>query len=211
MDVVLKQAPELFFDQEQWHQFCARFETRDIALARISSPPYDLLGFHREGDTSLPASKRARERHVEATYRLGIGLVGAFKTKLIDGEIEASGIPPLSYELIPIAAEEWSRLWPEFADDCAMGTTRFDEVRVDRSGNPRAQATALSRALTAWLRQRALNGNAPKKILSEEARRQFGSAVTVRYLMPPMRPYIKSAVDGLAKKNKQKHRSFVHL
>jgi hypothetical protein len=180
MDVFLKQAPELFFDQEQWRHFCARFETRDIALVRISRPPYDLLGFHRAGDASLPASEEAKIEHIEATYQLGIALVGAFKTKLISGEVEATGIPPLFDEHIPIAAEQWRGLWPEFADDCAMGTTRFDQVRVGWSGNPKAQAAALLRALTDWLRQRAITGPAPKKTLFVEAQRQFGDAVPVR-------------------------------
>ena len=59
MEIPLSQAPELFFDQQQWVEFSAPFATRQNALAMIGLSPI-LRHVHVEGLPHLPISSEAR-------------------------------------------------------------------------------------------------------------------------------------------------------
>lgn len=72
-EIRLSQAPDILFDLVLWNKFCAQFDTREIALARISIPPWDPAGFHRDGDPVLPVDRQEREEQIQKTYDLGRG------------------------------------------------------------------------------------------------------------------------------------------
>ena len=92
MEIPLKQAPDRLFDQQKWSEFISHFDTREIALGRLSVHPSDPGGFYREGDAKLVKSGEGRWKQIDELYELGIALVGDFKTKLIKGQVLSSGI-----------------------------------------------------------------------------------------------------------------------
>src|ERR1700730_2076829 len=80
MEIPLKQAPDRLFDQQKWSEFISHFDTREIALGRLSVHPSDPGGFYREGDAKLVKSGEGRWKQIDELYELGIALVGDFKT-----------------------------------------------------------------------------------------------------------------------------------
>ena len=146
MEIPLNQAPEEFFDQEQWLKFIAHFDTRAVALARISHIPSLTTGFYQPEDLDMSKSNEERQKEIEGLYQLGIALVGQLKTKLIKKEISATGH---SFGLstdpdgrITILPEQCIRIWPDFVEDKIRGELfAFTEVRLI-TNNTRKTRTA---------------------------------------------------------------------
>jgi hypothetical protein len=72
MEIPLRKAPEVFFDQQLWEIFQSYFETPQIALERISGLP-EVPGYyyHREGDRTLPVSYMERWQEVREAADIG--------------------------------------------------------------------------------------------------------------------------------------------
>ena len=207
MEVVLKQVPDWFFNQQQWMEFSSHFDSREIALERLSAPPYGAAGFYRDGDSKLAKTGELRQRQIEELFQLGITLIGDFKTKLIKGQVISTGIPTElhllgSVERKPIAPDLWKKMWPEFTRDCAWGTIfAFNHVRLRRNDSREAIAAEMLERCTAWLRSRAADGVDRRKILEKEAVAHFGSDLPTRvfsaaykevFKKPRGRPRIKN-------------------
>jgi hypothetical protein len=137
MEIPLKQAPDRLLDQQKWSEFISHFDTREIALDRLSCPPSDPAGFYREGDAKLVKSGEGRWKQIDELFELGIALVGELKTKLINGRLLSSGISQefdQNVEREPIASELWAKMWPVFVNDCAAGAMfGFTHVLVRRN------------------------------------------------------------------------------
>ena len=173
MEIPLKEAPDRFFNQQQWTEFISHFETREIALGRLSVPPYDPAGFYREGDAKLVKSAEGRWKQIDELFELGIALVGDFKTKLIKGQVLSSGISTAfdqNVEREPIASELWAKMWPDFVEDCAHGALfGFTQVRMDRDDSRQALAAEMLECCTSWLRGRAAEGEDRRRSTSSSS------------------------------------------
>ena len=174
--IPLSAAPERFFDQQQWNKFIGFFDSRQIALARLSRPPYG-LGFYEEGDPGLPAPGAARVQKVEEAFQLGTNLVGSLKTKLIKRTIVATGVPLPSGERATISSADWKRLWPKFVDETAYGERfGFSEIRLHAKTVGKASIAELAE----WLKGRANADKSKKEPLYSEAKNHFGARLRTR-------------------------------
>jgi hypothetical protein len=184
MEIPLKQAPDRLFDQQKWSEFISHFDTREIALGRLSVHPSDPGGFYREGDAKLVKSDEGRWKQIDELYELGIALVGDFKTKLIKGQVLSSGISlefDQNVEREPIASELWAKMWPDFVNDCAHGVMfGFTDVLVRRNDSRQALAAEMLERCILWLRGRAAEGENRRKTLANEALEHFGSHLHTR-------------------------------
>jgi hypothetical protein len=183
MTIPLARAPGTFFDQDRWAQFISYFDATPTALMRISFPRAD-LGFHRDGDPTLPQGSTARWRYVDELNRLGISLIGAFAAKLMNGKIISTGLPSGSDKRIVIPAAEWGFLEPRFVLDTAVsGTVSYKNVQVfDASQEMRKEE--VSDKCERFLRECRARGQTNKKQLRHEAREAFGSELTDRLFNP---------------------------
>ena len=164
IEIPLSQAPDHLFDQRQWQAFVGHFETPEIALARISYPPY-YPGFYRDGDPGLPTTGEEREQKIEELYRLGMALIGAFKISMTKKVFIARGRSSLSGKTVVIPTAQWAGLWPAFAENYASGKLAiYSDVRLRRNPNRRPRAAELLN----WLHVRAA-----EKIRLKKARCEF--------------------------------------
>ncbi len=184
MEIPLKQAPDRLLDQQKWSEFISHFDTREIALGRLSVPPYDPAGFYREGDAKLIKSGEGRWKQINELFELGIALVGELKTNLINGRLLSSGISQefdQNVEREPIASELWAKMWPDFANDCADGAMfGFTHVLVRRNDSRQALAAEMLDSCISFLLPRAAEGETRRKTLEKEAHEHFGSALHTR-------------------------------
>lgn len=179
MNIRLSQAAEIYFDRTLWGGFSARFETQQIALARLSVLPCDPLGYHRARDLFLPASEPDRKSYIEETLRRGHALIRTFKAKLIAGEIEATGIPSHLDERVSITAAEWHELWPEFIEERAMGASRFEAVFLSDTTNPAILTEAIRCRMIDWLVDQArIRSSTKRASLLLDAKAKFGLEFT---------------------------------
>lgn len=175
MDIPLRRAPAIFFDEQQWKEFSAFFPTDEIALIRISRPP-SLTGYFDSEDSSLPQQNEPGWETIEISLRLGHALIGEFKRQLISNELIAFGSAIPFGDRVQIDAEFWKSLWPNFVEDCALGAGfGFSAVQLRRNESRQARKAERAARLTNWLRKRAAEGERAKKILQVEAQDYFGS------------------------------------
>jgi hypothetical protein len=185
MEIPLNQAPEEFFDQEQWLKFIAHFDSRAVALARISRPPPPTTGFYQPEDLDLSKSNEERQKEIEELFQLGIALVGQLKTKLIKKEISATG---RSFGLstdpdgrIAILPEQCARIWPDFVEGKIRGELfEFTDVRLVTNNNRKARTAELVNRISEFLQKRKLEGVSERKILKQEALEHFDSNFKTR-------------------------------
>jgi len=183
MEIPLKHAPDRFLDQQKWSEFISHFDTREIALYRLSGPPYDLAGFYQGDDAKLVNAGEGRQKQIHEAFELGIALVGELKTKLIKGHIRSSGLPAgfIDVERELIAPELWAKLWPDFVENCAHGPLfGFTQVRVCRDSSRQALAAEMLEYCTSFLRDRSAEGEDRRKVLEKEASERFGIDLRTR-------------------------------
>jgi len=180
MEIDLKDAPDVLFDQLAWRRFCTQFDHKESALAAISRPPFGRYGYHGDSEDGVAASAEDRAAHAEVTFKLGNELVGAFKKSLVSGALGSSGILfRLQYqrgeqEPVKIAGEEWARLWPEFADNRAFGDARYEHVRISWDAR-KPETEALEDIILGWLLNDCIDAHLRKKEqLRADACRRFG-------------------------------------
>jgi hypothetical protein len=190
MEIPLKKAPEVFFDQQLWHIFQSYFDTPQMALVRISGIP-EVPGYyyHRETDRTLPVSYKERWQEVEEAADIGKALLYGLQDQFLKKQIIATGIEfgRNSSEHVVIPPERWLRLWPDFANDMAMAQlkaddplcVRYDDIRLTSDESSRARAVIAEDYLS-FLRQRQAKGEERKAVLEREAMVHFGMPVPVR-------------------------------
>jgi hypothetical protein len=136
MEIPLRKAPEVFFDQQLWEIFQSYFETPQIALERISGLP-EVPGYyyHREGDRTLPVSYMERWQEVREAADIGRALLLGLQDQFLKKQIIATGIEfgLNEPERVEIPPERWLRLWPDFANNMAMAELKIDDPLCGRS------------------------------------------------------------------------------
>jgi hypothetical protein len=190
MEIPLRKAPDIFFDQQLWELFQSYFETRQIAVERVSGLP-QLPGFyyHREDDLILPASYKERWQVVEEAAALGEALLRGWQAQFLKKQIIATGIEfgRNNSERVVIPPERWLRLWPDFANNLAMAQiklddplcNRYDDIRLTSDESTRARAVILEDCIS-FLRQRQAQGEESKAVFEHGAKVRFGMPVPVR-------------------------------
>lgn len=106
--ISLNEAPEHFFDQENWASLVTICKNRKNALHVLTYTTPRILGF---GDPrpQYPEDNLTNE------------ILSAFINKLSNREIIAKGIQPPSKELEPIPAAIWEHLSLNFNNNTARG------------------------------------------------------------------------------------------
>src|SRR3954454_19441596 len=111
----LFEVPDRFPDQEKWAQVKGFASSQLEALCLLNAPyPDSAADFFWRGEGSGPDARRC--------YRLGKSLVEECRSRLIAGELVATGYTRNGIKrLIPQAF--WSDLYPMFATDTVVGRT----------------------------------------------------------------------------------------
>jgi hypothetical protein len=185
IDIPLSKAPEIFFDQQLWQIFVSYFESPEMAVERISGPP-SLTGRHREQDGWLPQSYNERWQYIQEASDVARALLLGLQSRFLKGEVIATGMP-MHYtcrDRVPIPAEEWLRLWPDFTDDMAMSggrsALRYDDIRLSAVENQELHTAYLTKNCVTFLQQRNNAGESRRKILVQEATEHFGAPLPAR-------------------------------
>jgi hypothetical protein len=178
MEIELSKAPRIFFDQDKWAEYVAHFDTEEIALMHLSSPPG--IDFSWWKDPMKP-DEAVRVRK-EKIFKHKMDLIQNFYKRLENNSIIASGRSFNSPQRIPIPPERWRDLWPAFIGDRAIGPTlQYTEVLVSINAESPAPHAELTERCESYLRARCAAGEVPKKeTLREEANEHFGFKVPVR-------------------------------
>ena len=116
-EIPLSKAPRNFFDQDKWAEYVAHFDTEEIALMRLSSPPG--IDFSWWKDPMKP-DEAVRVRK-EKIFKHKMDLIQTFYKRLENNSIIASGRSFNSPQRIPIPPERWRDLWPAFIRHRAIG------------------------------------------------------------------------------------------
>jgi hypothetical protein len=87
MEIQLSKAPRIFFDQDKWAEYVAHFDTEEIALMHLSSPPG--IDFSWWKDPMKP-DEAVRVRK-EKLFKHKMDLIQAFYKRLENNSIIASG------------------------------------------------------------------------------------------------------------------------
>jgi hypothetical protein len=191
MEIPLRKAPEVFFDQQLWEIFQSYFETTQIALERISGLP-EVPGYyyHRETDPTLPVSYKERWQTVQEATDIGKALLYGLRDQLLRKQIIATGteFEYNSTERVIIPPERWLHLWPDFANNMAMAQLklddplcgRYDDIRLTSNESASRARAVILEDCTSFLRQRRADGEETKGVLEREAAVRFGMPVPVR-------------------------------
>src|SRR3974390_1054881 len=159
MEISLQDAPDILFDQETWQEFCRRFVDKTSALSAISRMPAGQYGYHGDDDLCLPSTAKKRIEYVEKTFQIGNQLVGSFKQSLIAGTLKATGVVyHLFYqkgeqEPVEIPPTQWERLWPIFKENGAIGSERYEHVRIHWDERKKRAHRTLEQLLELWLEE----------------------------------------------------------
>jgi hypothetical protein len=185
MEIPLIKAPEIFFDQQQWIDFIAHFESRDVALAQISCLPLGPTGFYQKDSPRLSTSAEVQARQINELFDLGIALINSFKTKLVKNQIISTGVSfglrSDSGERVSIPPERWQRLWPHFVGNSAFGELfEFKDVLLVRNDDRKTRHAEMKERCIVFLRQRSAEGERRRKTLEKEALDRFGDDLTTR-------------------------------
>jgi hypothetical protein len=121
MEIQLSKAPRIFFDQDKWAEYVAHFDTEEIALMHLSSPPG--IDFSWWKDPMKP-DEAVRVRK-EELFKHKMDLIQAFYKRLENNSIIASGRSLLSQtadrsnspQRMPIPPERRRDLWPALIGD----------------------------------------------------------------------------------------------
>jgi hypothetical protein len=177
MEIPLSKVPRILFDQEKWAAYVAHFDTEEIALMHLSSPPG--IDFSWWKDPLKP--DEAVRIHKEKLFNLKMDLVQAFYRGL-NNNIVASGRSFNSPDRTRIPREQWQTLWPAYISDRAIGPDlEYTEVVVSINAEPRAQIAELSERCENYLRTRRATGEIPKKeLLRIQANEHFQVKIPVR-------------------------------
>jgi hypothetical protein len=166
MEIQLSKAPRIFFDQHKWAEYVAHFDTEEIALMHLSSPPG--IDFSWWKDPLKP--DEAVRVWKEKLFRHKMDLIQAFYKRLENNSIVAS------------TPKRWRDLWPAFIGDRAIGPTlQYMDVLVSINSESGDRHAELTERCESYLRQRRATGRVPKKeTLSEEANEHFQFKIPVR-------------------------------
>jgi hypothetical protein len=190
MEIPLRRAPKVFFDQQLWEIFQSYFETPETAVERISGlPQVPGYYYHREDDRTLPVSHKERWQEVEEAADVGRALLHGLQDQLLKKQIITTGIEfgRNDTQRVVIPPERWLRLWPDFANNLAMAQiklddplcNRYDDIRLTSDENTRARAVIVEDCIS-FLRQRQAEGEERKATLEHEVAVRFGMPVPVR-------------------------------
>jgi hypothetical protein len=191
MEIPLRKAPDIFFDQQLWKLFQSYFETPQIAVERISGlPQVPGYYYHREDDRTLPASYKERWQTVEEAADIGKALLYGLQNQFLRKQIIATGteFEYNSTERVIIPPERWLRLWPDFANNMAMAQHklddplcgRYDDIRLTSDESTRRVRAVILEDCISFLRQRRAKGEERKAVLEHEASVRLGMPVPVR-------------------------------
>jgi hypothetical protein len=182
-EIPLSHAPEAFFDQEKWNRFVAYFVNRQDALEHISQPEPGALTFYRQKAAQLTTFGGLSARQQQEIHLLGESLVADFKSRLIRGEIIATGFSGISVERSRIPPDRWQniKMWPHFINEQTTdGQLEFTVVRVSDVVPTTTSAIDLLQRCIEWMQQRRDGGESRRKVLEKEALKHFGTAIKIR-------------------------------
>ncbi len=178
-EIPLHDAPEHFFDQDEWREFVGHFDSRAVALRQISKPAAEGLKWIRSEVLSAPHTSDAMKdaaREEQRIADLGDALAKDFIARHVTGEFTATGVWHGSLAPVTPPKERCDGLWANFAAD------RFDgkdlvltQVRVSKVQTKATIAAELLRSVTDWLIHYPDGRNVQKNVLEFQARQQFPS------------------------------------
>ena len=96
----LREAPEHFFEQEQWLEFISGCGGREAALRQIGRKEDPLFVFVRQRAAELSTAAGPQAREAERVARLGHHLVAEFCARLSEARFVATGFQPPSIERV---------------------------------------------------------------------------------------------------------------
>lgn len=176
-NLTLAQAPEHFFDAEEWKKYSALFPNREKALESLCLEP-GFLTYMRHQVIELNNHDAIEARSREAIYQRGQALGASCKEKLIRGEIIATGLQPPSVERKPIPAELWNDLVPDFLANKAKSPS-FEFLHIHLSKTRPIQDIISNMA--GWIQHyHNQHGESLKKVLQDKAKDHFGKNFTTR-------------------------------
>jgi hypothetical protein len=178
-EIPLRDAPEHFFDPAKWCEYLFYFEDREKGLAWLSRAEPNLIAYTREEAAKIPTSEGEDARRGEKAAELGRSLLAAFKERLINGQLIATGLCALDVDRVRIPGDRWPDLWPNFIDSRADGDLTFTAVRIRQPTDPPQVDDLLTQCIE-WLRKRRKEGGGLKKGLRAEALKHFGAALKTR-------------------------------
>jgi hypothetical protein len=180
MEFPLSRAPEIFFDAQLWQIFVSYFATSETALERIGFPP-NLTGYHHEHHAKRFSLSKEVWQEIEEAHAVGRELLRGLRTKFLSEELTATGVRRArsrpTRENIPTS--EWQTLWPNFAGNWAMSTTRsYDDIQL--LWYPKKRNVELLERCELLLLTRKNEGESRKKVLVQEAAEHLGEPVPTR-------------------------------
>ena len=173
--VALQQAPERFFDPNEWNDLVSGCGSRQAALHNISVVEDGSFTHMRLRAAAQPTPLGASAREAERIVQLGRRMVASFRATLIKGERVATGLQPPSLERIRIPEELWSNLISNFEDGTAEGGGyAFAHIRVIEATDVVLTEPEIVVRIAAWLdTRREQRGGELKKVLLHAARDEF--------------------------------------
>jgi hypothetical protein len=174
--VPLEEAPEDFFDRDEWNEFVAGCGSRRAALRQISRPKDAFFVPTLREFAEQPTDVGAKAREREKIAQLGQRLVANFLFRLVSGKLAATGMSPPSPERIGIPAELWQKLVPDFEAGTAEGSRYFFAcICITEAADVASGEVELVKRIATWLTNlREQRGDQLKKTLLHEAREVFG-------------------------------------
>jgi hypothetical protein len=180
--VALQEAPERFFDPDDWNDFISGCGSREAALHRISVREDGAFVFVRRRAAEQPTPAGSSAREDERIAQLGQRILTRFRASLIKGERVTTGMQPPSIERIAFPAELWSQLMPNFEDATAEGGGyAFAHICVIDATDVAPTESEIVVRIAAWLgKRRERYGDELKKALVHAARDEFADEFKTR-------------------------------
>jgi hypothetical protein len=162
--IPLREVPGRFLDQQQWAEVRQLTSSEMEALCSLNAA-------YPDGAHDFFWKRGRSDAEARRCYRLGKAMLEDCRSKLIAGELLATGERRSGIrEEIP--GTLWSSLYPMFFTNTARGRTRvFKNVEVRH--NELIDAEVKLNECVAWLRQRQLEGITAKKVLRHQAAERF--------------------------------------
>jgi hypothetical protein len=178
MEIPLSKAPRIIFDQNKWAEYIAHFETEEIALMHLSSPPGIDFSWWKD---PLKPDEEVRI-YKENLFRLKMDLVQAFYKRLENNSIIASGRSFNSADRTRIPREQWQALWAAYVRDRAIGPElEYTEVLLSINSEYQSTIAELTERCEGYLRAQFAMGEVPKKEeLRARANEHFQVKIPVR-------------------------------
>ena len=174
--IPLSVVPKTLFPPDEWEDLLIAKGSLQEVLHFLGNTSDGLLEYAAQSLAEDGIPDRETAANKLQPYTLRTELRNRFKTKLMCGELVASGIAPSGLRQI-IPAELWSDLLPDFiASSAASSQLSYSHVTVRTEATDQSQRDIVAECRD-WLRHQEVS---PKKVLLHDAIAHFGADLKTR-------------------------------